>query len=133
MALGELIAEESGKITGQRVIDVEGPKIEASMTMVGRYRGTETTEIATYWSVPQGSAMYGEGQGVVTTKDGQEMASWTGQGIGKTTGERNRFHGSIFFKTSSTGKLSFLNNMVGVFEFETDAQGNCSAKLWEWK
>jgi hypothetical protein len=133
MALGELIAEERGKITGQRVIDVEGPKIEASMTMEGRYRGTETTEIATYWSVPQGGAMYGEGQGVVTTKDGQEMATWSGQGIGKSTGGRNKFHGSIFFKTPSGGKLAFLNNMVAVFEFETDAQGNCSAKLWEWK
>jgi hypothetical protein len=139
MVLGELIVEERGKITGQRVLDVEGPKIEASMVMEGKYRGIDTTEIATYWSVPREGTMYGEGQGVVTTKDGQEMATWTGQGIGKSTGGRSRFHGSIFFKTSpktqfpSGGKLLFLNNMVGVFEFETDEQGNCSAKVWEWK
>lgn len=139
MVLGELIVELKGKITGQRVLDVEGPKIEASMIMDGNYRGIDTTEIATYWSIPRGGAMYGKGQGVITTKDGQEMATWTGQGIGKTTGRRNRFRGSIFFKTSpeaqfpSGGKLLFLNNMVGVFEFETDEQGNCSAKVWEWK
>jgi hypothetical protein len=36
--------------------------------------------------------MYGEGQGVITTKDGQDMATWTGQGIGKI-----RFTGSTFF------------------------------------
>jgi hypothetical protein len=29
--------------------------------------------------------------------------------------------------------LSFLNNMVGVFEYEVDETGNCSSKTWEWK
>ncbi len=135
MALGELIVEDRGKITGQRVLDAEGPKIETSMTMEGKYRGAETTEIATYWSLPrQGGVMYGEGQGIITTRDGQETATWTGQGTGKATGGKIRFRGSIFFRTSSNaGKLSFLNNLVGVFEFEADEQGNCSSKVWEWK
>jgi hypothetical protein len=31
------------------------------------------------------------------------------------------------------GKLSLLNNLVGVFESEIDAAGNFSEKLWEWK
>jgi hypothetical protein len=30
--------------------------------------------------------MYGEEQGVMTTKDGREMATWTGQGTGRLTG-----------------------------------------------
>jgi len=30
-------------------------------------------------------------------------------------------------------KLSFLNNMVGLFETEIDAAGNFSEKDWEWK
>jgi hypothetical protein len=34
MALGELIEDESGRITGHRVLDIEGPKIESSFTMV---------------------------------------------------------------------------------------------------
>jgi hypothetical protein len=29
--------------------------------------------------------------------------------------------------------IAFLNNMVGVFESEIDADGNFSEKLWEWK
>jgi hypothetical protein len=29
--------------------------------------------------------------------------------------------------------LSFLNNMVGIFEGEIDAAGNFSEKIWEWK
>jgi hypothetical protein len=34
---------------------------------------------------------------------------------------------------SEGGKLSFLNNAVGVFESEIDVAGNFSEKLWEWK
>jgi hypothetical protein len=81
--------------------------------------------------------MYGEGQGIVTTKDGQGMATWTGQGIGRFTGPgKISFRGSLFFKIPSTvdrGKLSFLNNLVAVFEYEVDELGNCSSKVWEWK
>jgi len=72
--------------------------------------------------------------GVVTTKDGKGMATWTGQGIGKFTDQgKISFRGSLFFRTTSRGKLSSLNNLVGVFEYEVDEQGNSSAKLWEWK
>jgi hypothetical protein len=140
MALGELIEEESGKMTGQRVLDVNGPKIETSFKMNGKLKGIEGSDIGTYWTVMrEGSepgVMYGEGQGVITTKDGQGMATWTGPGIGRFTAPgKISFRGSIFYRTTPTGggKLSSLNNVVGVFEFEVDEQGNCLAKVWEWK
>jgi hypothetical protein len=110
--------------------------------MDGKYKGAEGTDIGTYSSVIRqgeggGVAMYGEGQGVVTTKDGQEMATWTGQGIGRFTGPgKVSFRGSLFLKTLSIaegGKLSSLNNIVGVLEYEVDELGNCSSKIWEWK
>lgn len=135
--LGDQIGEEKGKIIGQRVLEVVNgvPKIENSMSIIGKYRGVETTEIGTYWSSPRpDGVMYGEGQGMVTTKDGSEMATWTGQGIGRFTSQgKIRFIGSIFFSTSSNGKLAFFRNLVGVFEFEADEQGNTSTKVWEWK
>jgi hypothetical protein len=139
MTLGELIIEDRGKITGQRVLDVEGPKIESSFAMEGKYKGAEGTNIGTYSSVLRqgegGAVMYGEGQGIVTTRDGQEMATWTGQGIGRFSSPgKISFRGSLFFRTNSKdGKLSFLNNLVGVFEYEVDEMGNCSSKVWEWK
>jgi hypothetical protein len=141
MVLGELIEDESGKITGQRVLDVEGPKIESSFTMTGKYKEIEATDIGTYWSVMRqgaeaGSIMYAEAQGVITAKDGQGMATYTAQGIGRFTSlGKARFHGSVFYRTTPTGggTLSFLNNVVGVFEYEGDEQGNCSVKVWEWK
>ena len=135
--LGDLISEEKGKITSQRVLDVEGggPKIETTFSAIGSYRSVETTATVTYsGSLRPGGAIYGEGQGVLMSKDGQEMATWTGQGIGRFTSPgKIRFAGSLFFSTSSTGKLSFLNNLVGVFEYESDESGNTSAKVWEWK
>jgi hypothetical protein len=141
MVLGELIEEESGKITGRRVVDVEGPKIESSFTMNGKWVGQDVTDIGTYWGVMREGTetqgvVYGEAQGVATTKDGQGMATYTVQGIGRSTSPgKIRFHGSVFYRTTPTsgGKLSSLNNKVGVFEYEEDEQGNCSVKVWEWK
>jgi hypothetical protein len=137
MALGELIEESRGRITGERVLDVTMPKVESSFTMEGNYRGTACREIGTYTSVLGGGVFHGGGRGIVTAKAGQGMTAWTGQGIGKFTGPgRVSFRGSIFFKVPSSsegGKLSNLNNMVGVFEYEVDENGNCSSKTWEWK
>jgi len=141
MVLGELIEDESGKITGHRILDVEGPKIERSFTMAGEYKGIQATDIGTFWTVMRQGAeaepiMYADAQGVITAKDGQGMATYTAQGIGRFTSlGKARFHGSTFYRTTPTsgGTLSFLNNVVGVFEYEGDEQGNCSVKVWEWK
>jgi hypothetical protein len=136
MALGDLIVEDNGKVTAERILDTNGPKIETSMKMVGKYRGVETIELVTYWSIPtQGGALYGEGKGVISSKDGKDFATWTGQGVGKLHEDgKTKFHGSIFFRTSQNGgSLTYLNNLVGVFEFESDDKGNCSSKVWEWK
>lgn len=112
MVLGELIEEESGKITGQRVVDVEGPKIESSFTMNGKWAGQDVSDIGTYWGVMrEAGVVYGEAQGVATTKDGQGMATYTVQGIGRFTSPgKIRFHGSVFYRTTPTsgGKLSPL-------------------------
>ena len=79
---------------------MEGPKIETSFTAEGKYRGEDGTDIGTYSTVmredAQGGVMYGEGQRVITTKDGKEMATWTGQGIGGYTSPgKIRFRGSL--------------------------------------
>ncbi|HXV87676.1 MAG TPA: hypothetical protein VD710_01130 [Nitrososphaeraceae archaeon] len=141
MVLGELIEDESGKVTGHRVLDIEGPKIERSFTMTGKYKEIEATDIGTFWTVMREAAqaepvMYAEAQGVITAKDGNGMATYVAQGIGRFTSPgKIRFHGSVFYQTTSTGggNLSFLNNVVGVFEYEGDEQGDCSVKVWEWK
>jgi hypothetical protein len=136
--LGELIYESKGKITGQRVLSVENalPKIELSIKGKGTLNGsTEVNEIWTYWNMERSNGItYGEGQGVLTTVDGSEVATATGRGIGKLTNSGPiRWHGTIFFLTNSNDRLAFLNYLIGVNEDEVDASGSYVHKLWEWK
>ena len=137
MALGEIIYEHTGKMISRRVLDVEGPKIETTFRVTGKFKGTDITETTTYWSVPRpGGALYGEAQGIVITNDDSgEIATLTAQGVGRITGPGGKvsFRGPTYFRTTSTRKLASLNNVVGVFEYEMDESGNSTAKIWEWK
>jgi hypothetical protein len=111
--------------------------METSFMMEGNYRGTTCTDAGTYMAMLEDGVLHGEGQGIVTTKDGQGMASWTGQGVGRFTGPgKVSFRGDLYYRIPPAfegGKLSFLNNRIGLFEYEEDEQVNCSVKVWEWK
>ena len=141
--LGDLIYEHTGKLTGQRVLDSVSvqeellPKIETTFSADAKLKGIiDITDIGTYWSIIRpGGILYGEGQGLYMAKDSSgETATWTGYGIGHlAAGGRVSYRGSLFFRTNSTGKMSYLNNIVGVFEYEVDESGNTAAKVWEWK
>jgi hypothetical protein len=87
--LGELTLESKGKITGQRVISVENgiPKFEISISGTEKLTGNiEINENWTYWAVqrPDGTS-YGEGHGVMLTKDGSEVVTAIALGEGKMT------------------------------------------------
>ena len=132
--LGEVIGEETGKVTGTRVLPCDGgaPKLESSFQGTGRYLGIEVTGVGTYWAVmrPDGT-LYGEGQGVGTAKAGG-MATGTGQGIGRFTASGGvSYRGANYW--SASGSLARLNSTVAVYEFETDANQNTCGRLWEWK
>gem|GEM_PF-3700217 len=45
-----------------------------------------------------------------------------GEGVGRLTSSRTIWHAAILYRTSSTCKLSFLNDVVGLFEAELDAE-----------
>ncbi len=135
--LGEMIGELQGKITVNRVLPFEGeglaPKVETTFQDSGKILGVEITDIGTFWSVVRAGGLYGEGQGIIMTKDG-DMASWTAQGVGKFKGKGSAaiWRGSVFFQTQSK-KLAHLNSIAVVFELEVDENGNTHDKLWEWK
>ena len=69
--------------------------------------------------------LHGEGHGVIMAGE-SDLAGYTGEGVGRLTSSGTIWHGAIFYRTSSTGKLSFLNDVVGLFEAEVDAEGNFS-------
>jgi hypothetical protein len=76
----------------------------------------------------------GQGQGVLTTKDGSEKANYIVITIGNVTEDgKPTIRGSAMYETNSTGKLAFLDNMVTVFKTELDENGNLISKEWEWK
>lgn len=132
--LGEAIGELHGKRTGRRVLSTDaGLKVEVSFEDSGKILGLGANNIGTYWATtrPDGS-LYGEGQGVVVTEEG-DMATWKGQGVGKFVGGGAvSYRGAVYYTTTSS-KLATLNTIAAVFEFDVDASGNTHTKFWEWK
>jgi hypothetical protein len=132
--LGEQIIEFKGRVTGQRVLEVEGPVIETSLTQTGIVNGTQVNEMATFVGRPSSSGVLrGVGKAVIMA-GGSEIVTFEGHGVGKVTPSGSiKWRGSHFYRTSSTGKLAALDNVIGVFEAEIDINGNISEKIWEWK
>jgi hypothetical protein len=84
--LEEQYLELSGKITGERVLDVEGPRIETSVATKGTIRGVQVQEMITFVGRPtvEKGVLHGVGQGVITTADSSaggepEMVTYTGE------------------------------------------------------
>ncbi len=131
--LGEQIIEEKGKVTSKRVLETTPqPKVEISFEAKGKILGIEHQTMGTYWSVMQPNGLlYGEGSGVVMTKEGP--ATWKGSGVGRLT-ERGgvSYRGAIFCQTNAE-RLRKLNGIAVVFEYETDENDNTSSKGFEWK
>src|SRR4051794_2938641 len=131
--LGELIYQGSGKRIVRRILSTEPVKVEVTFEGGGKILGVDGMEIATYSSlVRSDGTMYGEGEGVVMTLEGEQI-TWKGAGVGSFK-ERGAvsYRGAIFYHTASP-KLSRLNTVAGVFEFDADENGNTQSKVWEWK
>ena len=133
--LEDLFYEAKGRITSKRVLDLEGPKIESSYFLEGKMREIEVLEIGTFTSIPISDGVFFiEGKDIVTVKESDdEMATVKAEGISKLKGSSKVVSGSNFYRSSKTGNLSFLNNLVGVHEAAVDKDGNILYKVWEWK
>ena len=96
------------------------------LTFVGRPKRSQEEEKG---------VIHGKGGGITMAgQQSEEVATFTGEAVGRISSSGStKWRGSIFYSTSSNGKLAFLNNLVGVFEVEIDSEGNFSEKIWEWK
>ena len=131
--LGELIYQGSGKRNVRRILSTEPVKVEVTFEGGGKVLGVEAVEIGTYTSVIRSDgSIYGEGAGVLMTTAGDSI-TWKGAGVG-TFKERGAvsYRGAIYYYTAAP-KLSRLNTVASVFEFEADENGNTQSKAWEWK
>lgn len=134
--LGEQIGQETGQITGMRVLpgEADGVKVEVSFQASGTLLDVPVNDMGTYVSVsrPDGT-LFGDGQGLLMSSDG-EMVAWKGQGVGNFTGKGTAvsWRGAIFFQTAAE-RFARLNGIAGIFEYETDESGKSEDKLFEWK
>lgn len=131
--LGELFGESTGKRILRRVVSSEPLTAEVSFEDNGKMLGVNTNGFGTYVAVVHADGMmFGEGQGVLITQDG-EMVTWKGSGLGKfKEGGAVSYRGILYYHTTST-KLARLNQAPGVFEYEVDTEGKTHTKIWEWK
>ncbi|MDP3064241.1 MAG: hypothetical protein Q8O40_13685 [Chloroflexota bacterium] len=136
--LGEKIGEERGKATGTRVLpggDYRYLRMEVSFQAAGKLLGMDSSNVGTYTvfeRVP--GQLYGEGQGIVMTSDGQS-AIWNGHGVGRMTGKGMgmSFRFAIAFQAAQGSKLARLNGVLVIGEDEVDENGNAHTTTWEWK
>ncbi len=134
--LGEQLAEETGQITGMRVLPDEGagPKVETSFQLSGTLLGIPVSDTGTWVSVTRlDGIFFGQGQGVVMTDEG-ETETWRGQGVGRFTGHGMAvsWRGALYPQTTSE-RLARLNGIAAVFEFDVDEKGKVVVKTYEWK
>jgi hypothetical protein len=127
--LGEPFFVERGKATVQKEI---GPnRTQFTFASNGTMNGNiEVTNTGEYVSVSKGNNLtFDQGQGVIKTKDGGETASYTFIEVFNGTD----YQGALAYSTNSSGKLSFLNNILGIFKGEQDNSGNYALEHWHWK
>ena len=116
------------------VLSADG-KVEASFQGSGKLLGVEINEFYTAIISPQqGGALFMEGNGIITSKDGKESESLKFQGVGRALGAgfKARYYGGTFGQTTSP-KFAKLNNAMTVWEVDVDEAGNWHLKIWEWK
>ena len=126
---GEPFFVEKGKSIVQEEISPD--RTQYTFTGNGTMNGNiEVTDTGEYVSISkENNLVYEQGQGVIKTKDGSETANYTFIDVGNATD----FQGASAYSTNSTGKLSFLNNIMGIYKGEADENGNFVLKEWHWK
>ena len=136
MALGDLVLDETGTVTGIRVLsaDASGSKLEVCLRTSGTIRGVAESTFWTYTQLirPDGS-VYGQGEGVMTTQDGNVIHL-----IGHGSGQAPAPGGTTNFRTmlhahSTSAKYADLNSIGLVGNYDVAADGSAVNKGWEWK
>jgi hypothetical protein len=77
-------------------------------------------------------ALYGEGQGVITTPQG-DVIQRISAGRGHFTEQGGvSFRGAVYYQTTAE-RFGQLNRVAVVYEHEAGRDGSVVTKYWEWK
>jgi hypothetical protein len=132
--LGEPFFKETGKITGQKEIDLN--RMQVSFSANGTLKDEiNVTNRGEFVSISRGDNLtFGQGQGILEIPDGTETARYDFIGVGNVTQEgKPVFVGAAAYHTNSTKDLVFLNNVLGAFKVEFDETGSFTGTEWQWK
>jgi hypothetical protein len=129
---GKNIGEGNGHRGIRKVLSTQPNfKVEVSFEETGKLMGVEGMNMGTYTATtkPDGS-LEGIGEGVFATLDG-EFVTWRGMGVGRFV-EAGAVHytGMLSYSTTSA-KLTKLNSITAMFEFEVDAAGKTRSKVYD--
>jgi hypothetical protein len=95
----------------------------------------EVTNTGVITGISKGNNLvFDQEQGVITTINGSETANYTLIAVENIPQNENlSFRGAAAYSTNSTGELSFLNGILGIFKGEGDPQnGDFVRTGWEW-
>jgi hypothetical protein len=127
------------KDTGSRVISINPIQTEdsyiANVTIRGVGNATDRGTFITTYDLDTITTT-SVGQGIVTSSsDGNETATYKAMNLGVTNEEGGVIYRGIqILDTNSTGKISFMDNLVGLYVYEDNPNGTRkSGKIWEWK
>jgi hypothetical protein len=87
-----------------------------------------TKDIGSAIARPTPTGNIAQGQIHISTEDGSENATVFFTEIG----QNEKGIGVAYFTTNSTGRLAFLDNMVGVIQDEVQPNGDTFITAWEW-
>lgn len=138
--LGELLLEEVGSVTSQRVMAPQNglPQIEISFEAEGSGAGVGYNHRATYLATMRADGtIWGEGNGVIVGVNG-DVVTWHGGGLGRMTPTPDgsysvSYRGAVYYASGSGGALAALSGKVGVFEDDIDSSNKTTARVYEWR
>jgi hypothetical protein len=136
-SLGEPFFVEKGKITSQKEIGPSPNRTQFNFSSNGTMNGNiEVTITGVIIGISKGNnQVFDQEQGVISTINGSETANYTLIAVEIIPQNGNlSFRGAAAYSTNSTGELSFLNGILGIFKGEGDIQsGDFMRTGWEWK
>ena len=127
--LGELIGEFKGKNTAFRVLP-DG-KIETTAQGTGKILGIDSFVLFTSVGTMANGVFVGEVTSPITAMDGDSVMM-KGNAVGWPSGKGGATRAASY-QTTQAQKLSRLNKVIGLHEYETDMDNNWTGKIWEWK
>ena len=129
---GEKIGEGTGQRGMRKVLSTLPTfKVEVSFEEHTKLLGIEGMNMGTYTAItkPDGS-LEGVGEGVFATLDG-EFVTWRGMGVGHFVEDGAVHYTGMLSYSTTSAKLTKLNGITAMFEFDVDASGKTRSKVYD--